>query len=146
VKKYRRRQYLVNKPLQFANAGIAVWLLLVGIILIGSFTYYITLNTILVQMETSGNIPFDAYQLVKSINSMLAKRIGLLLISLVVMAGILEIWYLHRIAGPMYRIEKTLKETLEGKEFTPINLREKDFFKPLAETINKFMSCQKEKK
>lgn len=145
MKKYKRRQYLINKPLQFAYAGIAVWLLLVGIILIGSFTYYITLNTILVQMETAGNIPFDAYQLVKTINSMLVKRIGLLLIFLIVVAGILEIWYLHRIAGPIYRIEKVLKEVMEGKEFTPIKLREKDFFKSIAETINKFMSCQEER-
>ena len=96
-------------------------------------------------METAGNIPFDAYQLVKTINSMLVKRIGLLLIFLVVVAGILEIWYLHRIAGPIYRIEKVLKETLEGKGFTPIKLREKDFFKSIAETINKFMSCQEER-
>ena len=142
MKKYKRRNYLINKPLQFAYAGIGIWLLLIGIILIGSLIYYFTLNTLLTQLGAIENVPFDTYQLVKNINSIIAKKIGLFLIFLIIIAGILQIWYLHRIAGPMYRIEKTLKETLEGKKFIPIKLREKDFFKSLAETVNEIMTCQ----
>jgi len=55
-KKYKRRNYLINKPLQFAYAGIAVWLLLIAIILVGTFTYYITLNTILNQLQMENQL------------------------------------------------------------------------------------------
>ena len=82
MKKYKRKNYLINKPLQFAYAGIGLWLLLIGIILIGSLTYYFTLNTLLTQIGATGNVPFDTYQLVKNINSIIAKKIGLFLIFL----------------------------------------------------------------
>jgi len=140
----RRKNYLINKPLQFAYAGIAIWLLLIGIILVGTFTYYITLDTILRQME-SAKFSSDAYQLVRSINYLLSKKIGSLLIFVVILAGVLEILYMHRIAGPIFRIERTLKEVAEGKSFSPIRLRRKDFFKTLAEAVNKFMEFQNKK-
>lgn len=143
--KIRRRKYLINKPLQFAYSGIAIWLLLVGIILAGTLTYYITMNTILTRMESSSAFSVQAYQLVREINSLLSRRIGWLLAGLVVLTGGLEIFYMHRIAGPVYRMERTLREALEGKAFSPIRLREKDFFKGLAEALNRFMAFQQSK-
>jgi len=144
--KYKRKNYLINKPLQFAYMGIAIWLLLVSVLLIGTLTYYITLNTVLAQLESTQNLNIDAYQIVKTINSILSKRIGGLLVFLIILAGILEMFYLHRIAGPIYRIEKTLRDTAEGKKFIPIKLREKDFFKGLAEAANNFMELKKGEK
>jgi len=135
-KKYKRRNYLVNKPLQFAYAGIAIWLLLIAIILVGTFTYYITLNTILNQLQMENQL-IDAYRIVSTINSILIKRIGFLLIFVILLALILEILFLHRIAGPIYKIEKTLNDIANGKKVQPIKLRKKDFFKSLAASVNK---------
>ncbi len=39
--------------------------------------------------------------------------------------------------GPVYRIEKTLNEMAEGKRVYPVKLRKKDFFKSLAEALNR---------
>ena len=136
-KKYKRRKnYLINKPLQFAYAGITVWLLLIAIILIGTFTYYITLNTILNQLQVKNQL-VDAYKAVSTINLILIKRVGILLILVILFALILEIFFLHRIAGPIYRIEKTLNDIADGKKVHPIKLRKKDFFKSLADSVNK---------
>lgn len=44
----------------------------------------------------------------------------------------------HRIAGPIYRFEKTLDLMLSGKLTDVIHLREKDEGKELAEKINQF--------
>lgn len=143
--KIRRRNYLINKPLQITYGGIIIWFLLLGIILVGTLTYYITLNTVLTRMENSGVFSAQTYQLVQDINVLLLKKIGGLTLGLVVLTGVLGIFYMHRIAGPIYRIEKTLEETMEGKHFFPIRLRQKDFFKNLAETLNKFMVFQQEK-
>jgi len=54
----------------------------------------------------------------------------------------LGVYYLHRIAGPIYRIEKTVREMAEGKKVEPIRLRKKDFFKSLAEAVNKLIEKQ----
>ena len=140
MKKYKRRKYLINKSVQFAYAGITIWLLLIATILVGTITYYLTLNTILTQIEAEKQL-IDAYAIVKNINLLLGKRIGILLGFIVIFTLILEILFLHRVAGPIYRIEKTLKDLAEGKQVNKIKLRKKDFFKSLAETTNQVIDA-----
>jgi len=140
MKKYKRRKYLINKSVQFAYAGITIWLLLIATILVGTITYYLTLNTILTQIEAEKQL-IDTYAIVKNINLLLGKRIGILLGFIVIFTLILEILFLHRVAGPIYRIEKTLKDLAEGKKVEKIKLRKKDFFKSLAETTNQVIDA-----
>lgn len=138
--KNRRKRYLINKPMQFTYAGITIWLLLIATILVGTITYFIILNTILTQIEAEKKL-IDAYGIVKSINLLLGKRIGILMGLIVIFTLVLEILFLHRVAGPLYRIEKTLKDLADGKEVNKIKLRKKDFFKSLAETTNKVIDA-----
>jgi len=146
MRKYRRKNYLINKPLQLAFSGLAIWILLLGVILAATATYFITMNTIVEKMtQIDPKFGIAAYELVRQINHLLGKRLIIMVGILVVLGAILEIIYLHRIAGPVYRIEKTLHFFLEGKPFEPIRLRKKDFFKGLAETINKFFIQQQTK-
>lgn len=145
-KKFRRKRYLINKPLQFVYSGITVYLLLIGIMVVGMATYYITLDTILSQLEAQGGM-LQAYETVRNINLLLLKRISILFLIVMVFAFILAVYYLHRIAGPVFRIEKTLNEIAEGKKVDFVRLRKKDFFKSLAEALNKVISIiQKEEK
>jgi hypothetical protein len=65
------------------------------------------------------------------------KKTGFLILLLIILVFYLEVRFLHRIAGPLYRIEKTLKEISEGKDVEPIKLRKKDFYKTLADEVNK---------
>lgn len=141
---YRRKNYVVNKPLQFIYSGITVYLLLIGIIVVGITTYYITLSTILTQLEAENQL-FNAYSIINKINVVLGQRLLVLLLLVVIFAFLLGIYYLHRIAGPVYRIEKTLRDISEGKEIDSVHLRQKDFFKSVAEALNKVIKQQKEK-
>ena len=139
MKKFKRRQYLINKPVQFSYMGIAVWFLLIGILLVGSLTYYITMSTILNALEVTPNVSIDACILVKGINFLLFKRIGLLLILLMLVTSFLAVFFLHRLAGPVYRMEKVMEEMSQGKKVYPVKLRVKDFFKPTANVLNKLI-------
>jgi len=134
--KFKRKKILINKPVQFIFTGITIYFILIVIIVIGGLTYFITLNTILSQLEIENKF-INAYEIVKNINILLLKRIGILVILLIILVFYLEIRFLHRIAGPLFRIEKTLQEISEGKEVEPIKLRKKDFYKSLAESVNK---------
>jgi len=140
-KKFRRRNYLINKPLQFIYSGIMIYLLLIGIIVVGVGTYYLTFNTILNEFEAQGGLS-QAYEMVRDINLLILKRVGTMLVVVLVFAFGLGVYYLHRIAGPVYRIEKTIREMAEGKKVEPIKLRKKDFFKSLAEAVNKLIDKQ----
>ncbi len=121
--------------------GISLWILLLGIIFVGILTYYITMSMLLTQLKTAQNVP----HLIQDINSILLKSIGLVFVSLIVFAGALEIVYLHRVAGPMYRIARILDELSQGKRITQVKLRKKDFFKNIADSINKLIQFQNER-
>lgn len=136
--KIRRRKYLINKPLQFIYSGITIYLLLIGIIVVGVGTYYLTFSTILNELEAQGGM-LRAYEMVKSINLLILRRVGIMLFLVLVFAFTAAVFYLHRIAGPVFRIERTIREMAEGKKVEPIRLRKKDFFKSLAEAVNKLI-------
>lgn len=136
MKKNRRKRYLINKPVQFIFSGITIYFILIVIILVGGLTYFITLNTILSQLEIESKF-INAYEIIKNVNIFILKRVGILIILAIIVIFYLEIRFLHRIAGPLYRIEKTLNEISEGKNVEFIKLRKKDFYKSLAESVNK---------
>ncbi|MGB9642909.1 MAG: hypothetical protein ACP5JO_04160 [Candidatus Ratteibacteria bacterium] len=142
--KFRRRKYLINKPVQIGYFGLTAWFICLGILLVGSITYYITLNTIINEIQITSPA-FDAVETVQKINLLLQKKLAGVFVGLVIVAAILVILYLHRVVGPVFRIEKTLHEVIEGKPFNPIKLRKKDSFKSLAETINTFVLHYEEK-
>jgi len=144
ARKYRRKNYLVNKPLQFIYSGITVYLLLIGVIVVGLTTYYVTLSTMLTQIEAENHL-FNAYSIISNINAVLGKRLGILMLIVVVFSFLLGVYFLHRIAGPIYRIEKVLREISAGREINTVVLRKHDFFKSLAEALNEVIKHQKEK-
>jgi peptidoglycan hydrolase CwlO-like protein len=103
------------------------------------------MNTLLTRIETVENLPFAMHQLISNINSVLLKAIGVVFVSLLIFAAAFEIIHLHRIAGPMHRIEKVLEELSQGKRVGPIRLRKKDFFQNIAESLNKVMKFYNER-
>lgn len=139
--KIRRKNYLINKPLQFIYSGITIYLLLIGIIVVGIGTYYLTFSTILNELEAKGGM-LQAYELVRSINLLILKRVGVMVLVILVFAFTVGVYYLHRIAGPIFRIERTIREMAEGKKVECLRLRKKDFFKSLAEAVNKLIEKQ----
>ncbi|MCM8769158.1 MAG: hypothetical protein NC911_05720, partial [Candidatus Omnitrophica bacterium] len=114
-----------------------------GVMLAGTITYFITMNTIVDRMtQVDPKFGIAAYELVREVNSTLGRKIMVMMVCLVVLAGVLEVLYMHRIAGPVYRIERSLRLIAEGKTFEPIRLRRKDFFQGLAQAVNSFMAYQ----
>ncbi|OGS33505.1 MAG: hypothetical protein A2474_08725 [Elusimicrobia bacterium RIFOXYC2_FULL_34_12] len=57
----------------------------------------------------------------------------------VVLTGIFGLFFSHRLAGPAYKIQKTIEQHLQGEKVNPIILRKNDEFKDLAEAINKLL-------
>lgn len=142
---YRRRTYLINKRIQFGYAGLVIWLMLNMALVVGAATYFTTLDTILEQMELAQGGAFNVYDVVSRINGILVYRLGIMFLALVAVSGLLEIFFLHRIVGPIFAIEKRLQEVVEGRAFQTIVLRKKDYFQGLADVVNDVMESRREK-
>lgn len=49
----------------------------------------------------------------------------------------LGVRFSHRLAGPIFRLKKELQRLNAGEKIDPIHLRDSDYFKELAEELNK---------
>lgn len=67
-------------------------------------------------------------------------------VSTILVGCILFLWglfYSHRIAGPLYRINRDLREAaVNGQSVTTIKTRDKDFFPEIPEAINLYCHSQ----
>ena len=51
------------------------------------------------------------------------------------------IFYSHRIAGPMFNLEKNLNEMIKEKKLRKINFRKKDEFRVIAAKFNEMVDA-----
>lgn len=131
--KYKRTHYFIDRTFQGQHVFYSYILALIVIILfIGLFTFFTS----------------DALTIVYSRNDLQLERTPLILLKkILLIAWILlipgGIWISlrtilvsHRVAGPLFKLEKTLDEMCLGKIGEKIYLRQKDHCKDLAEKIN----------
>ena len=58
---------------------------------------------------------------------------------IIIFITIFGIFYSHRIAGPIYRINAEIKRVISGETGVRVKLRDKDKMKDLAENINQLL-------
>ena len=140
-KLFRRRRYLIEKKFQLRFAGM-ILLFMFAVALFCSLTIYY--NTWMLLGEKLANVyPQGRLAgILKQANFVLFKR--LLLITPLV--GILAIVLSHRIAGPIFRIKKTLDEVIKGDYGKRLYLRNTDELKDVAESINSLVELLEKKK
>lgn len=126
--KAMRRNYLVNRRLQIKYAVMIGGVLALVLVLMEAHTFLIL---------RSAEAEFANPALIEPLKSLQMWMLASGLIYMVVIP-ILSIFISHKIAGPLYRFEKTLREALESNgPLRPIHLRDGDELQGLAELINK---------
>jgi len=127
----RRRQYIIKKGLQFRYIGLVFALALIASIVTG-WTVFATgwhfLGEKLASVYPQGRLIY-----VLRVTNMALIRNLLLISPLIFILGLL---FSHRIAGPVYRIGKTLEDISRGNLGLKIRLREGDELVDLADMIN----------
>lgn len=137
LKKNRRRRRLINKPLQIKYALIAVWLVLIAVIIIGATIYVVSWNVWL-----DGLTDLEAIQIpdIKQVNQQLIFWLGIGFVAIISVVLGVEIHFLHRIAGPIYRIGRNLHGLASGEPRCKIALRKNDFFHEVANEFNQMVT------
>jgi hypothetical protein len=124
------RKYLINPKVQIAYSFAAAWMILVTMGVTAMVVYY-----------TFSSILFDpAYQMAEHkalevAHSAIFKRLLWIGFILVASGVTLTIYFLHRLVGPIYRLEQVLKAASHGALPPSINLRKHDEFHDLAKAL-----------
>lgn len=127
----QRRRFVVKPGFQLRYTGIILLSVFVVSVLCIGTTYYLSMSMLgekLANVYPQGRLIVTLRQ----INSMIIYRL-VFLAPLVILIGIL---LSHRIAGPAYRIEKTLREIGKGNLDVYIKLRKYDELVGIANAVN----------
>lgn len=134
-KKNMRREYYIYREIQFKYIRLCLLLMLMVCLIMG-YTLNETSLGVLMKMLSKVYPAADIKGLGSIVNSTMILRL-LFMIPVVVVA---TIYLSHRIAGPVYRLERELREIDKGDLSRRIILRKNDDLKKLANEINNVMN------
>ena len=118
---WRRRQYLINKGLQFRYMS----LIIVSLVLVSAFLGWFVHQTtwgMLVERVTNQEAVRELSEIFTKVN---LRLIPVILVFLIVISFV-SLFLSHSIAGPMYRLERYMKEVGQGRLSMQIRIRRTD--------------------
>ncbi len=128
---FRRRNLLIKKGLQLRYIGL-IFIALILTSMVTGYTVFATGWTLFSQKLASVYPQGRLLHVLRGINMALIRN--LILVSPIIF--ILGLLFSHKIAGPLYRIEKAIDEISKGSIGLKIKLRRGDELKDLAEVVN----------
>ncbi len=132
-KNYKRRQFYIKKDYQFQFIFKFCLLMLTGALVSTGLLFLFSRGTLTSSFEQSRLV-------VKSTSFAILPHIlwtNLLTLILITLATIVVVLFVsHKIAGPMFRFEKDLKQIGKGDLTVVIHLREKDQILEMANSLN----------
>ena len=139
-KKYKRRQYLVDKGIQLRFVSIVLLYLLIFFFITLLIIYFAGWEQLIIKLS---NV-YPQAMLVAILNNVyLRLYAGILLI--LPIAVISAILVSHKIAGPLVRIKWALRQLAEGNFNISLNLRKNDQLWDVARLINNLAQLLKKK-
>ena len=128
---YKRKQYIVAPQFQLRYVGLILMLVFLTGILCAYVVYY---TSMILLGDKLANV-YPQGRLISTVN-MVNMRILLSLILITPLVVVICIYASHKIAGPIYRIERHLAEMVSGNLSSHLILRQGDEFMGLAVRIN----------
>ena len=133
--KERRRQYLVNKKLQFEFVRLLITQATVPIVVLGMSLYVVNKMYLLRMQAIVGNAVISDAEVQGILNFSIFAMLVLLVITAILL------WYLgvrfsHQVAGPLHKLEKNMDKLASGERVEPIHFRKTDIVNGLSEKFN----------
>jgi methyl-accepting chemotaxis protein len=135
--KFRRRNHFIKKRFQLHFSSRFLSLIIVEALLLAGLFWYMSHNTLTTSYQ-------GAQLRIENTSSFFFPSLlypSLIVTGVVVVIGLIGLIFIsHKIAGPLYRFEKSLREIGQGDLTCRVSLRRKDQLSDLADTLNKFAS------
>jgi len=133
-----RRRYLIDKRLQTKFILLTMFVLLLYTLLFALILF------VPYMLKLSSAVPLGeqtrAARAILTLHTTVWPALGIV----VVVMGLLSIFISHKIAGPVYRLEKILAQTLDGDLNVTVRLRKNDELQGLAEGLEKLIADQRQ--
>jgi len=132
----KRKQIIVNPKVQLKLIIIIVGIAIIPIIILFS-GFMVYANNLLVKIDSHNTAMIQLLESVKTLNYLTFGGFILIIIALaVVMTN-----YLHKIIGPLYRIETDLENMVKENDLSKkIKVRKGDYIHSLVDAINAALS------
>lgn len=140
--KYKRRQYIVDPEFQYGVIRKIAFLSILFIIMALSFLTVVNYLYGDLQFELVQPDPFaeagtlDTLDTQRTLLDLLWPVLAACLGVTLVVTFVFGVLFSHRMAGPIFRIRRTILEMADGNLKGLVFLRKKDDFKALAEALN----------
>lgn len=126
---HKRSIIVINPQFQY-KFSLLICILVVVLSLIFPVAIFDLVDKIAIQ---SGNLDIQEWK-----NQLIALLL-LMELGFFAFVFILSLYLTHRIAGPLYKLQKYIKEQEEGDEFIPLTFRKGDYFQDLAQDVSKYV-------
>ena len=138
-KAYRRRakNILIHKPMQREFSMV-----LIALLMISTFAVGFVIHSTIREMTLGGGYHFgkvSPYELLSDLGYQLVVRVSCILFVTLIVIGLYGVFFLHRVAGPVYRFRQTFLRLNDGEIPGFVRLREGDFFGETAAEINRLL-------
>ncbi len=131
----RRRQYVVNKRIQFQFAFLLIMQILVPTVILGTSIYVIHNMYRSCLQEVIGasmNLAPETQAMLNLYGLGIVLFLGIA-VSLLLFLGIR---FSHHVAGPIFKIEKSLEKLAKGEKIDPVYFRKTDMVDNIADNFN----------
>jgi len=144
-KKYKRqlKNFLIHRPLQREYT-----LLMIGIMMAAALVVSLVIHLTIKQAFLGSPYRIGAvspYEMLSQVNQALVIRVSFTLFFCILVATLIGIVFLHRVAGPVYRFRLTLEKLATGAIPRNVKLRDGDYFIEVAECFNEVFKMLKDR-
>lgn len=138
--KYKRsvRNILIHKPMQREFSLMLIALLMISTFAVGWVIHH-TIHDAAFGGEGYHFGKVSPYEVLSDVSYQLLIRVSSILFLTLIVIAVFGVFFLHRVAGPVYRFRLTFLKMNDGAIPNPIKLREGDFFPETADEINRFL-------
>jgi len=131
----RRRRYFIRSGLQARYLRLILLAVVLPTFLFAFCLYYLIFYLMAEQLGIPESIAYNITPVLNKINLILLLGLPGIIIALLFWGLLIS----HRIAGPVYRLEKELDKISKGNFSLRIKFRKKDELASVAEGINKVL-------
>lgn len=143
MQKVRRRIYLIDKKLQLRFTFLVVALVLIYSLFLGGATYLNYKISCIVFDTTSVYNP-ELEQTIKAEGRKTVATTTIFLIVNGIVVGLVFILLTHKVAGPLYRLQRNMADLRDGKMPRKMTLRKNDELTYMADSFNDMAGALRE--
>lgn len=136
--RFRRRKFLIKPSFQIKYAIYIASFLLIYTILLGFLIFYP------LQKALEASVSLEERAAISREILVVHKRLWPGFFAVILLVGLHSIFTTHRIAGPLFRVEATLRKIIQGDFSQRIKLRRHDEFLEFEELINRLAEMLEE--